>query len=522
MARPFGGLHALLATAAARRPSWPAVIDPGRGAVTYAELLLLADRVGNALVAHGVRSGDRVAVHLAKSIDTVAILFGILRAGAAYIPVDPHGPAGRNAYIMNDCTVALAFVERRLEEAARRELSALGAAPPLIVVDAPGTGRGLADALGRDERSRGAPATQPASVAPADLAYILYTSGSTGRPKGVMLTHENALGYVDWCIDVFAPTGDDRFSSHAPFHFDLSILDIFVPLATGGTLVLVGHEEGKDATRIAGIIEQERLTVWYSAPSILTLLASHGDIASRDFSSLRLVLFAGEVFPVKHLRALQRQLPAPRYFNLYGPTETNVCTFHEIPPDIPEERTEPYPIGRTCAQLASRVVEPDGREVARGEIGELLISGPNVMVGYWGLPEQTAKAFTVDPDGERWYHTGDLVVEEADGTFLFRGRRDRMVKKRGFRVELGEIEACLHQHPGVAEAAVVATANDDGVRVIAFLATRDGGRLSLIALKQFCADRIPLYMVPDAFTFLPALPRTSTDKTDYQRLKEMA
>ncbi len=282
MSSPFGGLYALLATTAARRPSWPAVIDPGRGTVTYAELLLLADRVGDTLVARGVRPGDRVAIHVTKSIDTVAILFGILRAGAAYIPVDPHGPAGRNAYIMNDCAVALAFVERRLEAAARRELSALGAAPPLIVVDAPATGRGLAEALGRELSGQAAPSTQPASVSPGDLAYILYTSGSTGRPKGVMLTHENALGYVDWCVEVFAPTGDDRFSSHAPFHFDLSILDIFVPLATGGTLVLVGHEEGKDGTRIANLMEEQKLTVWYSAPSILTLLATHGNIAAHQ------------------------------------------------------------------------------------------------------------------------------------------------------------------------------------------------------------------------------------------------
>src|SRR5439155_12316419 len=152
-------------------------------------------------------------------------------------------------------------------------------------------------------------------------------------------------------------------SSHAPFHFDLSILDIYVPLKHGAAIVLVGHELGKDPVRLAALIAEKRLTIWYSAPSILSVLAEFGNLPSRDYSALRFVLFAGEVFPVKHLRRLQQLVPHPRYFNLYGPTETNVCTFHEIPRQIPDDRVDPYPIGKTCAQLASRVVEEAGGDV---------------------------------------------------------------------------------------------------------------------------------------------------------------
>ncbi|MCE9602816.1 MAG: amino acid adenylation domain-containing protein [Gemmatimonadetes bacterium] len=514
---PTADLFTAFAVAAARQPGAIAVVDPDRGSVTFGELEALATRIHGLLALRGVRPGDRVAIHVQKSIEGIAAILGVLRAGAVYIPVDPHGPVPRNAFIMHDCGVALAIVERTLQPLLAPELATIGADIPLELVELGRDGGGVSNMPGRD-----GPAPAPVARGADDLAYVLYTSGSTGRPKGVMLTHGNALSFVGWCAGVFAPTPADRFSSHAPFHFDLSILDLFLPLTRGSTLVLVSHEVGKDPARIAELVAAHALTVWYSAPSILTLLAAHGAPAPLAFPSLRLVLFAGEVFPVKHLRALQRRLPHPRYFNLYGPTETNVCTYHEIPPDIPEERTDPYPIGRTCENLMARVVAPDLGDTARGEEGELLISGPNVMVGYWGLEEQSARAFVSGPDGRRWYRTGDLVVEAPDGTFTFRGRRDRMVKKRGYRVELGEVEACVLTHPAVAEAAVVASATEDGVRITAVIASRDGGRISLIALKRHCAERVPLYMVPDQFLFVPALPRTSTDKTDYQRIQEMA
>jgi acyl-coenzyme A synthetase/AMP-(fatty) acid ligase len=296
-----------------------------------------------------------------------------------------------------------------------------------------------------------------------------------------------------------------------------------VPIKHGATLVLVGHETGKEPAKLAPLIAERRITVWYSTPSILSLLGRYGSLSSHDYSPLRMVLFAGEVFPVKHLRMLKEQLPHPRYFNLYGPTETNVCTFHEVPATIPPDRSEPYPIGQTCSHLESRVVDADGRDVPPGDEGELCICGPGVTSGYWGLDEQTRNAYFVAADGKRWYRTGDLVVADATDGFIYRGRRDRMVKKRGYRVELGEIEACLYQHPSIRQAAVIAIQDEEeGLRVKAFASSNDGAKLSIIALKRFCSERIPLYMVPDLFVFLPALPPTSTDKIDYQALKEMS
>jgi acyl-CoA synthetase (AMP-forming)/AMP-acid ligase II len=254
----------------------------------------------------------------------------------------------------------------------------------------------------------------------------------------------------------------------------------------------------------------------------LSLLAQFGDLPKHDYSMLRQVLFAGEVFPVKHLRSLCELWPEPRYFNLYGPTETNVCTYYEVPTPIPADRTKPYPIGYTCSHLRSRVVDEGGLDVPFGTEGELCIAGRGVMQGYWSLPEQTAKGFHSDSTGTRWYRTGDIVTEAADGCYTYLGRRDRMVKRRGYRVELGEIEAGFYRHARIKEAAVIAFPDEEaGVSIHAFLSCRDAKHPSLIEIKRFCAENLPLYMIPDKFLWLETLPKTSTDKVDYQRLKAM-
>jgi amino acid adenylation domain-containing protein len=512
-------LQRFLEDSARARPDHPAVIAPTGESISYARLDELANRVRDRLVAVGVEPGDRVGLFVHKSIDTVAALFGILKAGAAYVPVDASAPPARGAYIMHDCAIKACFVEGDAREALITELTALDAHPAVFVIETPGDGSSLASCL---DRFGDAPTTETVDSPEDSIAYILYTSGSTGKPKGVVLSQANALCFVQWCSEVLAPVETDRFSSHAPFHFDLSILDIYTAIRHAATLVLIDEEVGKRPEALADLIEARGITIWYSAPSILTMLTQHGDLPSHDHSTVRIVCFAGEVFPVTHLRALQRLWPGKRLLNLYGPTETNVCTWYEVAEDIPDERTEPYPIGRVCSHLRAIVVDSEGSEVAAGDEGELCIAGPSVLQRYWNLPEQTANAFLAKRSDDRWYRTGDLVRTNANGDYLFVGRRDRMVKKRGYRVELGEIEACLYQHEKVIEAAVVAIPDEEaGILIRAHLATPDGGKISLIQLKKFCSQRIPVYMVPDTFSFHARLPKTSTDKTDYQRLKAL-
>jgi amino acid adenylation domain-containing protein len=358
---------------------------------------------------------------------------------------------------------------------------------------------------------------------PEGLAYILYTSGSTGQPKGVMLTHANALAFIDWCSATFQPHEHDHFSSHAPFYFDLSILDIYLPIKHGAKLVLFTEEIGRQPGELASLIEKERISVWYSTPTILKLLLDVKGIEQYDHSALNTVLFAGEVFPIKQLRALRELWPAPRYFNLYGPTETNVCTFYELPEELSAEITHSVPIGKVCSGDSATVMDGSNRPVSRGRDGELYVTGPSVTCGYWSQPERSVSAFFQDADGVRWYKTGDIVREDERGDYHYIGRRDRMIKRRGYRVELGEIEAALYRHTSITEAAVIALPDQtDGVCITAFINWSESKRPSIIALKRFCIENLPAYMVPDRFSVQPSLPKTSTDKVDYQRLKEMA
>jgi acyl-coenzyme A synthetase/AMP-(fatty) acid ligase len=242
-----------------------------------------------------------------------------------------------------------------------------------------------------------------------------------------------------------------------------------------------------------------------------------------DYAALRRVLFAGEVFPVGRLRELARRLPHARLSNLYGPTETNVCTWYDIPAAIEADRTEPFPIGRPCPHYAVRVVDEQGRDAPPGTPGELVVRGEGVLKGYWNDPARTQAAFLVDPASQRWYRTGDIVRSLPDGTLAFLGRRDRMVKRHGYRIELGEIEAAIHRHPEVTEAAVVSVSTSEGQTWIkAVVALRDTGGGSEVEMRRFCAGQVPGYMIPDAFAFVDTLPKTSTNKVDYQRLAREA
>ncbi len=508
--------------AAARFADRVAVVDPDGEAVTYRKLDSRAGRVAAYLASRGVGPGDRVALLMPKSAAAVAAILGILKTRAAYVPIDCTAPASRIRAILADCRTRALFVDASLAGT----LEGCEFSPETVVTTGAGNSEGLADslpgAIGWEEAlNHSLPPVSPAGRSRKDLAYILYTSGSTGVPKGVMLSHGNALSFIDWCSAVFHPTEEDRFSSHAPFHFDLSVLDLWVSLKHGGSVHLIDNETGKNPKLLAALIGLRRLTVWYSTPSILRLLAAYGNLPRTDCSQLRLVLFAGEVFPVKYLRELTTLWPHPEYYNLYGPTETNVCTYARIPPRIPASRTAPYPIGQPCAHCEAAVLDAGGRPVARGEQGVLHIAGESVFQGYWNRPAENRAAFHMRA-GARWYSTGDVVQEDLDEGLIYVGRRDRMVKRLGYRIELDDIERALHSHQGIQEAGVVAA--DDGgsqLKIGAYLVAGRESRPSILELKLFCARELPAYMSPDIFFFLDVLPRTSTSKVDYQTLTRL-
>jgi len=266
------------------------------------------------------------------------------------------------------------------------------------------------------------------------------------------------------------------------------------------------------------------ITVWYSVPSILAKMA-----AQRAFTAhpgrLRTVIFAGEVFPILALRALQQELPGVPLHNWFGPTETNVCTFERVDRPIPADRRQPLPIGTACPYAELLVLSEGGREAEPGEEGELWVRGDSVLHGYWNDPERTRRALFPDPrsgaGGAHFYRTGDIVRWMEDGRLAFLGRRDAMVKVRGYRVELGDVDAALFDHPAVAEAAAVTVADAEGqLRLLAAVVKREDAPLTETALLRHCLERIPRYMVPESIARMPALPRTSTGKVDRVGLAE--
>jgi amino acid adenylation domain-containing protein len=360
--------------------------------------------------------------------------------------------------------------------------------------------------------------TPPVERIDQDPAYILYTSGSTGRPKGVTLSHRNGLAFIGWAAAFIGARPDDRFSSHAPLHFDLSIFDLFVAAQAGAPVVLVPPQASIFPIELTRFIREQAITVWYSVPSVLSALALRGGLDAHPVPSLRVVVFAGEVFPTKYLRRLMELMPGRRFLNLYGPTETNVCTYFEVE-HLPGGEA-PIPIGRPIANTETFVMADDGQEASTGEVGELLVRGATVMRGYWGDPDRTARSLVRDPRGrsdDLVYRTGDLVRRRGD-QYEFLGRRDAQVKSRGYRIELGEIETALYGHPRVVECAVTAVPDDLVTNTLRADVVTDGD-VDEHELIAFCSERIPHYMIPDAIHFHGSLPRTSTGKVDRRGLR---
>ncbi len=489
---------------------------------SYAEIDDLATALASTLDEHGVGHRDRVGLYTSRSDESYISIFGILKAGATYVPLDSWAPLARVTRILTDCSASAIIVEAALLD------NLLSSSLPsslrlLVVIDGSGSPREIPgaalvawkDAVDGEARRLQNPAIEE------DLAAILYTSGSTGLPKGVMLSHRNILSFVNWAVDTFNVGSGDRVAGVTEFHFDLSIFDIFVTFAAGATLVPTGANAALRPTGLAVWMQDQEISIWYSTPSLLILLLTKGRLEEQKLSALRTVLFAGEVFAVKHLRQLRNLLPTVDLVNLYGPTETNVCTWHRVD-SIPEGG---LPIGAACANTEVSIRGKDGLVVSPGEQGELWVRGPLVMQGYWGNPEMTRAKLVAAPEcmpwESQWYRTGDLVRRDGNGDIVYCGRIDHMVKVRGYRVELGEVEAVLYDHDSIKELAVAAATDNEGTcELHAFVVATSGESQSSVELKRYLGKRLPPYMIPSRISFLDELPKTSGGKVDRRKLVE--
>ena len=500
-------LHEPFEARARQDPAAPALIFDGE-VMTYGELDRRADRLARRLAALGAGPGDLVGIHLDRSFDMVVAVLGVLKSGAAYVPLETSWPRERLRWILSFQGIA-----QVVTHAARRQgLSEAGLA--------------VEGAVCLDENGPEAHDCReiPSRVGPDDLAYIIFTSGSTGTPKGVMVRHEPAVNLVHWVNTTFRVGPGDKLLFVTALSFDLSVYDVLGILAAGGTVRIASRAESRDPRRLVQILVEEGITFWDSAPAALQQLA--GFFPSQAGPSLRLVFLSGDWIPVTLPVRVRESFPEARVISLGGATEATVWSnYYPIGEVDPAWKSIPY--GRPIPNACYHVLDAGLRPCPIGVPGDLYISGPCLSLGYAKAPDLTADRYIPDPvglePGGRLYRTGDRARYWMDGTLEFLGRLDSQVKVRGYRIELGEIESVLAGHPGVREAVALVREDVPGdQRIVAYLIPefpeREEAPPSANELRAWSAEHLPDYMVPAAFVPLEEWPLSATGKLDRKAL----
>jgi amino acid adenylation domain-containing protein len=488
-------VHQLLEASARSTPDATAVIA-GSAVVNYRMLEANANRLAHLLGRRGVGRGALVAVCLERTVDIPTALAAVLKAGAAYVPLDPTHPEERLRYILQDAEISCVITTTSL----------------LSIFDGITVATVLLDEAGAllQQQQTSAPAV---AVQPDDLAYVIYTSGSTGRPKGVEIEHRNVVSFLEAMRRQPGLAASDRLLAVTTLAFDIAGLEIWLPLSVGASVVIASRTDALDGARLADLIDTHEITVLQATPASWRLLLAAGWRGKRDLKAL----CGGEALPADLAAALVDC--AGELWNMYGPTETTIwSTVGRV-----SDPTETITIGRPIANTQTFILEASGQLAPAGVVGELCIGGEGVARGYRNRPELTAEKFVPVklPDGRtvRLYRTGDLARFRGDGALELLGRRDHQVKVRGYRVELGEIEAVLAGWPGVRECVVIArtfSASDE--RLVAYVTLQDGIAFDAETARVGLRRQLPEYMIPAFFVVLLALPLTPNSKLDRNAL----
>ncbi|MER5362412.1 amino acid adenylation domain-containing protein [Streptomyces sp. NPDC002785] len=494
-----------LRATAARHGERTAVID-GTLTLSYAELDNMAEHIAQTLRDAGVCPGDCVAWHGAKSSLAVAAVHGILRSQAGYVPVDPDGPISRAELIVGRSRPRVLVSDSAARDQWRTVAPSLDWQPLSL-------GSAVAEPMWY-----AIPASTPRAPL-VDLAYVFHTSGSTGHPKGVTHTHASASAFVDWAVQELGLTEQDVIINSAPLHFDPTTLHLFGAARVGAAVALMPAAAAPFPAAYIDFCRQVGGTVWYAVTSTLVWLTRRGKDLLAHLGSLRVAVVGGEVLQPSDVNTLFSALPGIRLLNVYGPTESNVCTFHEIRGSQPSDAV--IPIGRVLPGAEITVVDESLEPVGPDCPGQLLVRGSMLMEGYLDT-EQTDRAFVRTADGRRWYASGDMVREKPTGELEFIGRQDAQIKSRGFRVELGEIERHLQALNSVHECVAVAT--PDAVFSNLITAFVSAGSLDDVKpLPDLLRARLPYYMVPQRIVLVAGeLPRNANGKVDRKALTELA
>jgi amino acid adenylation domain-containing protein len=494
-------IHNLFEEQAERTPDATALVFEGR-TLTYGELNAQANRLARHLRGLGLGHDSRVGVLMERSLEMVVALLAVLKAGAAYVPIDPEYPRERVAFMLEDSAAPVLLTQHRL----LKSLPSHKAAVVALDADAEVFAEQSSDNLQLE-------------VSPQSLAYVIYTSGSTGRPKGVMITQANILNHMLWMSESFPLGPEDCVFQKTPFSFDASVWEFYAPLLSGARLVIARPGAHRDPSYLLEVMAEQRVTVLQVVPTLLQALVETEGLERGD--SLRRLFCGGEALPAEAVKRFKARMPGAEVYNLYGPTEATIDTTSRRCGEASGAASEP--IGRPVANTQTYILDGQLRPVPLGTPGELYIGGAQLARGYLARGGLTAESFIPNPygevGGERLYRTGDLVRHLPEGEIEFLGRVDHQVKVRGYRIEIAEVEARLAQHLEVRECVVVAREDAPGEkRLVAYLVC-DGERALMSAeLRDFMRETLPDYMVPSAFVALDSLPLMPNGKVDRKAL----
>ncbi|MGN6152064.1 MAG: amino acid adenylation domain-containing protein, partial [Lysobacteraceae bacterium] len=501
-------IHEQFEACVASAPDAIAVVFESRS-LSYAELNARANRVAHYLIAHGVQVDDRVAICTQRTPDMVVAMLGVLKAGAAYVPIDPSYPVERLQYLLTDSAPKALLIQQ-----AQRERVSSGSIPTLVL-DAPGDALSAQPEHDPDARGRG--------LAAHHLAYVIYTSGSTGLPKGVMVHHEAALNYLDHASRTYLRDDMAGALVSTPFSFDATVTTLVTPLLRGKQVVLLADENHRCLTQLLAYCRQPTPWLLKVTPAHLEALA--GMAATPPVSTPHMIVVGGEQLTWRCVEKFrERVLSHAVIVNEYGPTETTVgCTTYASRAGDTPVSANAVSIGSPIANAKMYILDPQGAPVPVGVAGELHIGGAGVARGYLDRADLTAARFLQDPFSDapsaRMYRTGDMVRWLPDGNIEYLGRNDFQVKIRGFRIELGEIEARLAACAGVREAAVLAREDAPGdKRLVAYFTAVPGAQVSMEDLRSALKAQLPDYMVPTVFVMLDTFPLTANGKLDRNAL----
>ncbi len=513
-------LAGLVGWAAAMRPDGEALIGLD-SSFSWSEVEERTARLAQLLVAGGVEKGERVAVLRPKGHESFEAVHAILQAGGIMVPLDPMAPAATIASVLVDAGVtALIGHAATIKRSAPWkmpgiELKLVLATGACESIESGITAAGMS-LIDINELSGHTLSERLPVVAVDDPAYLIYTSGSTGTPKGILHTHSSGLAYARCAVETHQLSQHDRLAAMTGLHFDMSTFELYAMPLAAAAIVEMGEPHLRFPASFTERAAEQQTTIWYGVTFLLQQILERGALETRNLSSLRAILFAGEVFPAAALRALMEALPNTTFENVYGPAEVNASNVYRL--TRPPADGEAVPIGPGCGDAEMRVVDENEMPVPPGTKGVLWISASTRMREYWNRSDLTAASSRRRTDGPDWYVSGDLVSMDSDGMVWFHGRSDHQVKLRGIRVELEGVESTLADHPDILHAVAGPWGQQPGT-LAATVVLRAGADLDLKAIQKWAAGRLSPVAIPAHIDLAETLPTTPSGKIDRKRIR---